>query len=231
MKADMLGQVTFAMEDGRTPYCGSQFSLFGPLWNFPSPPCERETDGFGAGFVVTPFLRGVFLSGGGACKASRAQVSTDRNAKAEAASHLATLVLTCVHWLTAPGIATAGKLLLGSFDGKPCCLRRLEQTDGPLCDAKRLEGDASLELAALDWAAHTLWQSLAGVGRPRCTGIFASAAASRVDMRRAGLQNIYMYLDNPASDWTALDNPASDWTALDNHPNPLLVRLAGPERD
>ena len=69
------------------------------------------------------------------------------------------------------------------------------------------------------------------VGRPRCTGIFASAGASRVDMRRAGLQNIYMYLDNPASDWTALDNPASDWTALDNHPNPLLVRLAGPERD
>jgi hypothetical protein len=68
MKADMLGQVTFAMEDGRTPYCGSQFSLFGPLWNFPSPPCERETDGFGAGFVVTPFLRGVFLSGGGAAK-------------------------------------------------------------------------------------------------------------------------------------------------------------------
>ena len=193
MKADMLGQVTFAMEDGRTPYCGSQFSLFGPLWNFPSPPCERETDGFGAGFVVTPFLRGVFLSGGGACKASRAQVSTDRNAKAEAASHLATLVLTCVHWLTAPGIATAGKLLLGSFDGKPCCLRRLKQTDGPLCDAKRLEGDASLELAALDWATHTLWQSLAGVGRPRCTGIFASAAASRVDMRRAGLQNIYVF--------------------------------------
>lgn len=76
-------------------------------------------------------------------------MSTDRNAKAEAASHLATLVLTCVHWLTAPGIATAGKLLLGSFDGKPCCLRRLEQTNGPLCDAKRLEGDASLELAAL----------------------------------------------------------------------------------
>ena len=25
--------------------------------------------------------------------------------------------------------------------------------------------------------------------------------------------------------------PRSDWTALDNHPNPLLVRLAGPERD
>ena len=176
MKADMLGQVTFAMEDGRTPYCGSQFSLFGPLWNFPSPPCERETDGFGAGFVVTPFLRGVFLSGGGACKASRAQVSTDRNAKAEAASHLATLVLTCVHWLTAPGIATAGKLLLGSFDGKPCCLRRLEQTNGPLCDAKRLEGDASLELAALTGPLTPFGSPLL-VGRPRCTGIFASAQA------------------------------------------------------
>ena len=170
MKADMLGQVTFAMEDGRTPYCGSQFSLFGPLWNFSSPPCERETDGFGAGFVVTPFLRGVFLSGGGACKASRAQVSTDRNAKAEAASHVATLVLTCVHWLTAPGIATAGKLLLGSFDGKPCCLRRLEQTNGPLCDAKRLEGDTRPWNLPPLTGPLTPFGSPLLVGRPRCTG-------------------------------------------------------------
>ena len=50
MKADMLGQVTFAMEDGRTPYCGSQFSLFVSerptasalaLWSHPS--CEESS--------------------------------------------------------------------------------------------------------------------------------------------------------------------------------------------
>ena len=37
-----------------------------------------------------------------------------------------------------------------------------------------------------DGVAYEHW-----MGRPRCTGIFASAGASRVDMRRAGLQNIY----------------------------------------
>ena len=137
-------------------------------------------------------------------------MSTDRNAKAEAASHLATLVLTCVHWLNAPGIATAGKLLLGSFDGKPCCLRRLEQTNGPLCDAKRLEGGPLTPFGS----PLLVWDARAALASLRRQPPHAWTCAER-DYR------IYMYLDNPAS----------DWTALDNHPNPLLVRLAGPERD
>ena len=67
-KADIGGQLrlTSLIEDGKTPYCG--FSSFSALLsNLPSDPRARLAASF-LGLVITPFLRAVFRSGGGACQ-------------------------------------------------------------------------------------------------------------------------------------------------------------------